>query len=41
MKNYSQVGNRPGKPAYRTPAVFRFKNYLKTVKRRANFKKLK
>jgi hypothetical protein len=32
MKKHSKVGNRPGKPAYRTPALFRFRKYLKVQK---------
>jgi len=32
MKNYAKVGNRRGKPAYRTPSSFRFKQVLKTRK---------
>ena len=32
MKNYAKIGNRKGKPAYRTPAVFRFRQYLKISK---------
>lgn len=32
MKNYAKVGNRKGRPAYRTPSVFRYKK-LKDVSR--------
>jgi len=32
MKNYAKIGNRRGKPAYRTPASFRYRKYLKTAK---------
>ncbi len=28
MKNHSKVGKRPGRPTFRTPAVFRFHKYL-------------
>ncbi len=29
MKQHSKVGNRPGRPTYRTPASFRIKQYAK------------
>jgi len=29
MKQYSKVGNRPGRPAYRTSARFRYQQYIK------------
>lgn len=32
MRNYSKTGGRPGKPAYHTQALFRYKKYLETVK---------
>jgi hypothetical protein len=32
MKNYAKVGKRQGKPAYRTPASFRYRQCLKTAK---------
>jgi len=32
MKNYSKIGNRKGNPAYRTPALFRYRQYLKVQK---------
>ncbi|MEK7624608.1 MAG: hypothetical protein AAB404_02740 [Patescibacteria group bacterium] len=32
MKNYAKVGNRRGRPAYRTPSSFRSRQYLKVVK---------
>lgn len=32
MKNYAKVGKRQGKPAYRTPASFHFRQYLKIRK---------
>lgn len=32
MKNYAKVGNRKGLPAYRTPATFRYRKYLKLIK---------
>jgi hypothetical protein len=35
MKNYAKIGNRPGKPAYRTQAMFRIRNYLKVSKLKA------
>jgi|GEM_PF-777355 len=28
MKNYSKVGKRTGRPAYRTPSSFRYKKYV-------------
>ncbi|MFH1192797.1 MAG: hypothetical protein V1656_00560 [Candidatus Jorgensenbacteria bacterium] len=31
MKQHSKVGNRPGRPTYRTPATFRYRHY-KNVK---------
>ena len=36
MKNYAKVGNRRGKPAYRTPARFRANiRFKKDFRRRA------
>lgn len=32
MKNYAKVGKRRGKPAYRTPASFRYRQCLKVRK---------
>ena len=32
MKNYAKVGNRKSKPAYRTPASFRYRKHLKNTK---------
>lgn len=32
MRNYAKVGARPGRPAYRTPALFRYRKYIETVK---------
>ncbi len=32
MKNYSKVGNRKGKPAYRTPSRFIYKKSLENKK---------
>lgn len=32
MKNYAKVGNRRGRPAYRTPASFRYRAYLKNAR---------
>jgi hypothetical protein len=32
MKNHHKVGNRTGKPTYRTPATFRYQKYLKNAK---------
>lgn len=29
MTNYSKVGNRNGKPAYRTPSSFRYRKHIK------------
>gem|GEM_PF-3790780 len=31
-KGHSKIGNRPGKPAYRTSAVFRYKQNIKVQK---------
>ena len=41
MKNYSKIGNRKGKPAYRTPAGFRYRKYVQviSIKNRQDFKK--
>lgn len=36
MKNYAKVGNRKGKPAYRTPSGFRYRTHLKAVKLKNN-----
>jgi len=33
MKNYSKVGNRMGKAAYRTPSSFQFKKHAQDAKR--------
>jgi len=33
MRNYSKVGNRNEKPAYRTPAAFRMKKYARNLKK--------
>ncbi len=35
MANYSKVGNRAGKPAYRTPSSFRYRKYIKNLKIRS------
>jgi len=35
MKDHSKIGNRPGKPTYRTPALFRYRQYLKIGKSKA------
>jgi len=35
MKNYAKVGKRPGRPAYRTPAPFRYRQYKQTEKMKA------
>jgi len=32
MKNYAKIGNRRGKPAYRTPSSFRFRQVLNVRK---------
>ncbi len=34
MKDYAKVGNRKGRPAYRTPSSFRYKQYLKVLNRK-------
>lgn len=39
MKNHTKVGNRQGKPAYRTPSSFLFRACLKAQKVRS--KKIK
>jgi hypothetical protein len=31
MKNYAKVGKRIGRPAFRTPATFRYRAYLKVA----------
>ena len=31
MKNHHKVGNRTGRPTYRTPATFRYQKHLKNV----------
>lgn len=33
MKNYAKVGNRKGKPAYRTPSSFRYRNIVRVQNR--------
>ncbi|MBU3924365.1 hypothetical protein KJ854_00330 [Patescibacteria group bacterium] len=35
MTNYSKVGNRNGKPAYRTPSSFRYRKSVKNLKIRS------
>ncbi|MCX7616286.1 MAG: hypothetical protein N2Z68_02760 [Patescibacteria group bacterium] len=37
MRNYSKVGNRVGKPAYRTPAYFRLLQNFKVRKLKVRF----
>lgn len=37
MKNYAKVGNKPGRPAYRTPAQFRYKKFVETTKIKSDF----
>ena len=32
MKNYAKVGNRQGKPGYRTPATFRIRKAMKVMR---------
>ncbi len=32
MKNRAKLGNRPGNPAYRTAATFRYRHYLRVKK---------
>jgi hypothetical protein len=39
MKNYSKVGNKSGKPAYRTPSRFIYKKYIQIKKLKAKIKK--
>jgi len=39
MKNHSKIGNRKGNPTYRTPALFRYRQYLKVQKTRNKSKK--
>lgn len=41
MKNYAKVGNRNGKPGYRTSAVFRYRKYVEIsrLKKEASKKK--
>jgi len=44
MKNHAKVGNRSGRPGYRTPAVFRFQQAQQARTAKAanfNFKKFK
>lgn len=39
MTNYSKVGNRNGKPAYRTPSSFRYRKYVKILKIRSKLQR--
>lgn len=39
MKNYSSARAVKGKTAYRTPSVFRYKQYLKVAKIKSGKKK--
>lgn len=32
MKNYHKTGGMKGKPAYRTPSVFRYKKHIEVTK---------
>ncbi len=32
MRNYAKVGGRKGRPAYRTPAMFRYKKHIQNIK---------
>ena len=41
MKNYSKVGNRTGKPAYRTSSKFRNKKYFEINKKKISLNKNK
>ncbi len=40
MKNRAKIGNKPGNPAYRTAATFRYRQHLK-VRRTKIIKNLK
>jgi len=31
MRSYHKTGNKIGRPAYRTPAAFRYRKYLKNI----------
>jgi len=35
MKNHAKVGNREGRPGYRTPSPFRYKKYLAVNKQKS------
>jgi len=39
MKNYAKVGNRKGKPGYRTPSTFRARKNLQVSKNKLGGKK--
>lgn len=41
MKNYAKVGGKKGKPAYRTPALFRYRQYIKIQKSKTSPSKKK
>jgi len=38
MPNYAKIGNRQGKPAYRTQDSFKFRKYLKVQKVKSSAK---
>jgi len=39
MKNYAKVGNRDGRPAYRTASVFRYKKYVTVAHSKSTYKR--
>jgi hypothetical protein len=42
MKNYAKVGRREGRPAFRTPSPFRYRQFILSQKEKAAlFKKIK
>ncbi|HLN18588.1 MAG TPA: hypothetical protein VK255_00270 [Patescibacteria group bacterium] len=40
MRNYSKVGGKPGKPAYRTPSSFKYKKSLQNTSLKNEKRKL-
>jgi len=38
MKNYAKIGKRNGRPAYRTPALYRCKKMQQVNKNKYNYK---
>lgn len=38
MKDYAKVGNKRGRPAYRTQATFRYRKYLSNIKTKSGKK---